>query len=183
MSVKTGKRGRPSQLSAERIVECAKAMQVKTGKIPSIRALSAELEVDPMAIYHYFRNKSALLEAVCLSLIEAIHNPQGEDWRAEIVALSQSYLTLLSTHPGLLETLLSMTGTGPAQVFIERYERALRPLVLPQETLNHSRDLLVDYLHGYALAMQGSQGALTTDLLDGPLGFWMRALEREAAEA
>ncbi|MBY6096432.1 TetR/AcrR family transcriptional regulator [Ferrimonas balearica] len=180
MTVKTGKRGRPSHLNAERIVECARAMLAEQGKIPSIRALSAALSVDPMAIYHYFPNKAALLEAVCLALIEAIHHPAGQDWRTEIRTLCLSYLTLLQAHPGLLDTLLSMDGSGPAQVFIARYERALQPLALPQPVLNDSRDLLVDYLHGYALAMQTSQGKLDLSHLDGPLAFWIRALQREA---
>ncbi|MBY6187722.1 TetR/AcrR family transcriptional regulator [Marinobacter hydrocarbonoclasticus] len=182
MSVKTGKRGRPGQLSAERIVSCARTMMVESGKVPSIRGLSTELSVDPMAIYHYFKNKSALLEAVCISLVEAIHEPQGQDWQADIRALCRSYLTLLSGHPGLLNTLLSMSAPGPAQVFIERYERALQPLGLPEAVLVNSRDLLADYLHGYALAMEASDGALCLDALDGPLSFWLQAVSRAGAD-
>ncbi|GAL26068.1 transcriptional regulator TetR family [Vibrio variabilis] len=75
MTVKPKKRGRPEKgkdgLSQERIVETAKAMMKADGKIPSIRALAKELNIDAMAIYHYFNNKDSVLEAVAISLVEA----------------------------------------------------------------------------------------------------------------
>ena len=55
MTVKK-KRGRPAgekaQLGEERILSVAKSMMKKQGKIPSIRALASELDVDAMAIYY-----------------------------------------------------------------------------------------------------------------------------------
>ncbi|MGU3846002.1 TetR/AcrR family transcriptional regulator, partial [Vibrio diabolicus] len=74
MSVNEKKRGRPaaklSQLSAESILDSSKSLMKKDGKVPSIRSLATQLNVDPMAIYHYFKNKSALLEALTTSLVE-----------------------------------------------------------------------------------------------------------------
>ncbi|MBY5992203.1 TetR/AcrR family transcriptional regulator [Ferrimonas balearica] len=180
MTVKAKKRGRPSQLSSEGILDCAKTLLRQEGKVPSVRAISGALGVDPMAIYHYFGNKAALLDALCRSLVADIHQPDGGDWRIEIEALCRSYLGLLEAHPGLLGTLLGLTSTGPAQVFIERFEQALAPLALPPITLAHCRDLLVDYLHGYALAQEAAAGALTQEALSGPLEFWMTAVAQAA---
>lgn len=77
MTVKLKKRGRPEKgkdgLSQERIVDTAKAMMKADGKIPSIRALAKELNIDAMAIYHYFNNKDSVLEAVAISLVEGIY--------------------------------------------------------------------------------------------------------------
>ena len=58
MSVKQTKRGRPlqKQLSQEIIIDQAKQLMLEKGKPPSIRALAAALNVDAMAIYHYFKN-------------------------------------------------------------------------------------------------------------------------------
>lgn len=86
MSVNEKKRGRPtakqSQLSAESILESAKLLMKKDGKIPSVRLLATQLDVDPMAIYYYFKNKNALLEALTTSLVEDIYQPQAnEDWQ------------------------------------------------------------------------------------------------------
>ena len=156
---------------------------LKEGKVPSIRRVSGELGVDAMAIYYYFSSKATLLEAVTVSLVEDIYEPSGGDeWQKELTLLCQSYLKLLKDHAGLLETLLSMSATGPAQVFTERFYTALTPLALDDKTLKEALDLLVDYLHGYALAMHCNSGdtSLTSEHLEGPLQFCIRALAREA---
>ncbi len=82
--------------------------------------LASSLNVDAMAIYHYFSNKNSLLEAITTSLIEDIYEPKVSDsWKLELNELCSSYLTLLNNYPGLLETLLTMSSTSPAAVFIE----------------------------------------------------------------
>ncbi len=174
MSVKVKKRGRPSgkvtQLTAHRIVLTAKELLENDGKVPSIRKLASRLEVDPMAIYHYFINKAALLEAITASLMEEIVFPHGEEeWTVEVKALCRSYLNLLARHPGLLETMLSMPCGGPAKLFSERLGAALVPLKLNEEAFIQILDLLADYLHGVALAMQCNPGASLVERIDGPI--------------
>ena len=183
MAVKGKKRGRPAAasvtLSKERIIECANALMANEGKIPSIRKLAASLEVDPMAIYYYFANKQALLEAVTVSLVEKIYSPDPNgEWQQELTKLCQSYLNLLAQYPGLLETLLGMNSHGPATVFTERFDLAVAGLSLSEELRNNALSMLADYLHGYALAMNCQAGdELNVDLLSGPLGFYMQALK------
>lgn len=186
MSVNDKKRGRPQHsqrhLSAETIVSSARTLMQQEGKVPSIRHVANALCVDPMAIYHYFSNKAALLEAVTVSLIETIYQPTGQsDWQSELTQLCHSYLQLLKNHTGLLETMLSMSEEGPAQVFGQRFYLALSPLALDGEVLKNALDLMADYLHGFALAMHchGRQQELTVDLMAGPLGLYLRALEHE----
>jgi len=187
MSVKDRKRGRPTAssglLSREIIVDKAKELMRIEGKVPSIRKLATALQVDAMAIYHYFDNKNALLEAITLSLIEAIYQPEiSHQWQAELRQLSLSYLGLLQQYPGLLETMLAMTTDGPAAVFIERFQTAVTPLNLTDATLKNCLDFLVDYLHGLALAVNCAQGAHEIEpLLEGPLNFYMTSLEHMAS--
>ena len=190
MAVKQRKRGRPAgagrQLSADAIVAAARGLLVADAKVPSIRKVAGQLDVDAMAIYHYFPNKAKLLEAVTIDLIEDIYQPTGEgDWQREVTLLAQSYLQLLKDHGGLLETLLSMSEVGPAQVFTERFRLAITPLALGEQALNNALDLLVDYLHGFALALhcQGDDQALNLSYLEGPLGFYLKALAAEASGA
>lgn len=184
MTVKGKKRGRPTTsavtLSKERIIECANTLMEKDGKIPSIRKLAASLDVDPMAIYYYFANKQALLEAVTVSLVEIIYSPQPSgDWQQELEKLCESYLNLLAQYPGLLETLLGMTSYGPATVFTERFDLATASLSLDAELRQNALSMLADYLHGYALAMSCQSGhELKVDMLSGPLAFYMRALQQ-----
>ena len=182
MTVKQKKRGRPThtrdRLSAETIVLCARILLLEDGKVPSIRKVAGELDVDPMAIYHYFSNKAALLEAVTVSLVEDIYKPTGSgDWQAELQQLCESYISLLKDHGGLLETLLSVSAEGPAQVFTERFYTALSPLKLNDRELNSALHLLVDYLHGFALAMHSNkQQTLNVDCMQGPVQFYIQAL-------
>ncbi|MGD6735632.1 TetR/AcrR family transcriptional regulator [Photobacterium leiognathi subsp. mandapamensis] len=184
MSVKEKKRGRPkgsgSQLSEIVIMDMAKALMKQEGKVPSIRKLAVSLSVDAMAIYYYFENKSKLLEAITTSLIEDIYEPKVSDaWKVELNALCTSYVTLLNDYSGLLETLLSMDSISPAEVFIERFKVVIAPLQLNETAAKDALDLLVDYLHGYALALNCNSGHLPLDIsmLKGPLNMYCLALE------
>ncbi|MGF1680127.1 TetR/AcrR family transcriptional regulator [Photobacterium minamisatsumaniensis] len=184
MTVKKKKRGRPkgqsSQLSGDVIILGAKNLMKVEGKVPSIRKLAASLDVDAMAIYHYFTNKNALLEAVTVSLIGEIYRPDPEaEWQQELTTLCESYLSLLAQYPGLLETLLGMTSHGPATVFIERFDLAIASLSLTDDLRCNALSMLVDYLHGYALALNCQAGnELQVGMLSGPLDFYMQALQQ-----
>ncbi len=184
MSVKEKKRGRPkgsgSQLSTQSIMDMAKTLMKEEEKVPSIRKLASCLNVDAMAIYHYFSNKNALLEAITTSLIEDIYEPKVSDsWKPELVKLCKSYVSLLNRYPGLLETLLSMNSESPAAVFIERFHLVIEPLHLEMESAKNALDLLVDYLHGYALALNCSdeQAGLNIDMCEGAISLYCIALE------
>lgn len=136
--------------------------------------------MDPMAIYHYFPNKAALLEAVAVDLMDSIYQPEGQQqWQGELSYLCDSYLKLLQEHAGLLETMLSMSDGGPAQIFTARFKEIVSPLKLADSDTNDAMDLLVDYLHGFALAMRCNQDnpTLTVDMAGGPIRFYLDALE------
>ena len=183
MSESEVKRGRPSKeknsLSAELIVSKAKSMMAGTGQIPSMRAISKELNVDPMALYYYFNNKSILLEGVAKSLMSEIYVPSGKsDWKQELKELSKSYLTILKAYDGLLKTLLSMSSNSPADVFICRFNLIVNPLKLRSNQEKAFLDLLVDYLHGFSMALAcDSTGELTPDSADKSLDFLFKGVQ------
>lgn len=183
------KRGRPaensSNLNQEAIIEQAKTLMLNDNKMPSIRKLASALNVDAMAIYHYFKNKDNLQEAITTSLIEDIYEPKvSDDWQQELALLCHSYLTLLSRYSGLLETLLTMQSQGPANVFIERFEDVVAPLNLNADNAESALHLLVDYLHGFALAMRcntvpdSAANSLNLDAMKNPLRLYCKAIER-----
>lgn len=189
MAVKKKTRGRPkgskNQLAASTIIDCAKHLIQTEGKVPSIRKIAGALDVDGMSIYHYFPNKSALLEAVTISLIQKIYEPSGtHPWQMELTLLSKSYLNLLKDHAGLLETILTMASEGPAEVFSQRFHIAVAPLNLDESKLKDALDLLADYLHGFALAMNCNpkDEDLCVDLIDGPLGLYIKTLALESLD-
>ncbi|MDK9607547.1 TetR/AcrR family transcriptional regulator [Lelliottia wanjuensis] len=184
MDVNEKKRGRPvgklTQLSADRIIETAKCLMKENGKVPSIRSLATQLNVDPMAIYHYFNNKNSLLEALTTSLVGEIYLPQvHSDWQNELKYLCVSYVEILREYNGLLQTMLSMTSHGPAQIFTERYKIIVSPLALPQKTKKDGLDLLADYLHGFAFSISccHDEEMIKTEMMNGPLALICNALE------
>ena len=177
------KRGRPQKeaggLTADRIVANAKRMMQSSKKVPSIRGLANELNVDAMALYYYFKNKNALLEAVTTSLVAEVYQPEGNvHWRAELTALCKSYLMILSRYDGLLQTLLTMQSTSPADVFIGRFQQIIAPLSLPEAREKAFLDLLVDYLHGFAIAWSCDQsGRLSIEHINAPLELLLQSIE------
>ena len=86
-------------------------------------------------------------------------------------------------HAGLLETMLAMSTEGPADVFTQRFEVALAPLNLTEAQRKDALNFLADYLHGFALAMSCNpkEGELKVGEIDGPLAFYIRALDLEAS--
>ncbi len=169
------KRGRPQKeskaLSKDVIIQAAKSLIVSEGKTPSIRSISAELNVDAMAIYYYFKNKNVLLEELTTSLISEIYQPQKDlKWNVELRKLSKSYITLLSKYDGLLETLLTMKSTSPANVFISRFKIIMKKLNMSTSIENASLNLLADYLHGFSISIScDNTGKLTVDDIDESL--------------
>lgn len=169
------KRGRPQKesmaLSKDVIIETAKMLMISDGKVPSIRALSAKLNVDAMAIYYYFKNKSVLLEELTTSLICEIYQPQeNEEWQVELRKLSKSYITLLNKYDGLLQTLLSMQSMSPANIFIKRFKIIMKTLNISVSLENAALNLLADYLHGFSISMScDNSGLLTVDDIDDSL--------------
>lgn len=187
MSVNQKKRGRPkgsgNQLSAITILDMAKSLMKAEGKIPSIRKLATNLNVDAMAIYYYFENKNRLLEAITTSLVEDIYQPiASEDWRLELRKLCISYLNLHCEYPGLLDTMLKMDVHSPAAVFNEKFKQVVSTLNLNEEDTFNGVSLLADYLHGYALALScnSDRETLNLDMIEGPLDMYCLALKSKA---
>lgn len=128
-------------------------MTAEARKVPSIRQLATALDVDPMAIYHYFLNKREMLAAVAASILETIYQPKhGTSWKRELSKLAVSYVEVLREYPGLLETMLSTPTVAPVQVFSDRFDTAISSLNIDDRTRTDTLNLMVDYLHGFAFA-------------------------------
>lgn len=85
---------------------------------------------------------------------------------------------VLNEYRGLLETLLTMKSLGPVEVFSERFEAVVHPLNLTSEQTENALHLLVDYLHGYALALNCNRDRteITVEMVEKPLGLYCLGL-------
>lgn len=155
------RKGRPTAeaplLDIDRIVDAAtQALQSGRGDF-SMRGLAATLGVDPMALYHHVPSKQALLDAVVAQALQRLdglpkrwaHLP---DRFERLYLLSEAYLRCVAPLPQLTRQL----ARGPAGLahvrFAALFNAAMGVPVEEGSVLAQVRDLLVDYLHGAALA-------------------------------
>ncbi len=155
------RRGRPTAnsqvLDLDRIVQVAFAEMESGAGDFSMRGIAAALGVDPMALYHHVPGKRALIEAVVERAFMGLDRLpsrlaalRGGD--EKLFALALAYLRCVAPIPKLTQHL----ARGP-QSLVHRRFNALFALARGtpfQEGSRDSiaRDLLVDYLHGVALA-------------------------------
>ena len=128
----------------------------------NMRRLASTLGVDPMAIYHYVPNKRALLAGITELAFDALQVPQAEDagWQDLVRAFARSYRALIQAHPQLVLHLVVdlEAGAGAILQANEMLYAALVETGLPPGLIAQAADLVVDYLHGIALA-EGLQRA------------------------
>jgi len=182
---KNEKRGRPKKdsesLSRAKIIEMSKVILSNEKKGLSIRNLALHLKVDPMAIYHYFKNKDALLEAVCMSYLSRIYRPKiSNNWELEIKKLVISYIEILRDTPLLIDTLVSMgsKSQGPATLFEEQFIIATSNC-LTKTQLQSAIHFLADFMHGFSLGFKYLLPKEREDYqkgLKGSLNLYMLAL-------
>ncbi len=168
--MKAQTRGRPRanqpKLSRDHILDAALALLAEAGlRAFTMRALARRLGVDPMAMYHYFSDKDALLGAAAERSFAAIRPrmPATGDWRARLRALARAYLRTLHRSR---ELLLFVTEAGRVSApFDEHFFEAIAPLGLSARDQRTCRDALVDLLHGASLSGPGHDPAPQLDVL------------------
>jgi TetR/AcrR family transcriptional regulator, tetracycline repressor protein len=83
----------------------------------TMRRLADGLGVMPNALYTYFPDKAAILDAVLDDLLGDVERPERRsNWRNALVSLMSSYRRLILTQPGLLALTVSRPMYGPNAV-------------------------------------------------------------------
>jgi AcrR family transcriptional regulator len=121
-------RGIPLNLSRERIVAAALAL-VREGGVSglSMRRLAAELDATAAITYHYFPNKSAVVEAIAEVVVDEItaaDDPQAH-WRDRLLTLMLTQNRELLRHPGIARFLVENHDRPVAARWTEAYLRVL----------------------------------------------------------
>lgn len=122
----------------------------------SMRRLAAELGVDPMAIYRYLPGKEAVLTALVEDVFSRLRVPtaSGEGWQDRVRAFARAYRDVVRSHPNLVRHVVTNAGiaaTAALEASEELYA-ALSAAGLPPVAVVRAADLVVDYVHGFALA-------------------------------
>jgi AcrR family transcriptional regulator len=109
---------RKSQLSRERILAAARAVVEGEGlEALSMRRLAQELDVWPMSVYRYFRDKDELVDAVAASSAEAFELPSRRgSWRTQMRHLLGDARARLAADPAGLASRLPRTFFEPGSL-------------------------------------------------------------------
>lgn len=157
-------------MTPSRILDAALALLEERGLAAlTMRALARRLGADPMAVYHYYRDKNALLEAAAERAFAALRPrlPVRGSWRAKLHALARAYLRFLHRSGELLRFVVASprASTRASPRFDELFFAIVAPLKLPKRHAMASRDALVDQLHGCSLASESYDPTAALDVL------------------
>ena len=118
-------------LTRPRVVAAALAIVDRDGLDGlTMRALGRELGVDPMAAYHWFPNKQAILQGVGEAILAEIAVPAADPavrWQEVALRLAREYRVTLLRHPRALPVASTQPVMTPRG--FELIERTLAALV------------------------------------------------------
>jgi TetR/AcrR family tetracycline transcriptional repressor len=108
--------GQRAGLSREAVLGAARRIADDEGVDRlTMRRLATALGVVPNAVYTYYPDKEALLDALLDDLLAGVEigDPDDGDWRDSLVRLMDGSRRLLLAHPRLVPVFLARPGLGP----------------------------------------------------------------------
>jgi AcrR family transcriptional regulator len=150
----SARRGRP--LTSEEFYAAALGLADAVGVDGlSMRKLAADLDVNPMSLYHHVESKTALLRGVCALVSSRLRLPpdDGTPWQDQLRALGRVYRSIAQSHPSLW----SYANGNPALIGEEGelwtvFNRILLAAGVPAEELLITRKVLYTFVSGFLTA-------------------------------
>ena len=119
-----------------------------------MRKLGAELDVDPMAVYHHVTDKRELLALVTARTIGTMTPPDPEaSWDTRVRQWAMNYWELVTEHRDL--TLAGLADPGIAAGGLPSTQSLVAAIAdsdLPAELVEPTAFIVVDAVHGAALS-------------------------------
>jgi AcrR family transcriptional regulator len=113
----------------------------------SMRRLGNALGRDPMSLYRYAANKTALLDGVAeLVLDQLVVDTNDDDWGAQLRVVARTFRQLAVTHPHVVPLLVTRPLATPLAL---RPLGTLRPLEASLKLLTRAGFTEIDALHIY----------------------------------
>jgi AcrR family transcriptional regulator len=150
--------GPRKRLEPGRILVAAAKLLETGGTDFSMRELARALGVDPMAVYHYFPNKTALLQALAdhhFSRLGDLQIPKrAKTPRTRLRFVAEAYVELAAAAPMLTVVMARDPGVraGVAHHFARLFGNAVEGLALGAAHAAIAGAVLADYLNGFAMA-------------------------------
>jgi AcrR family transcriptional regulator len=151
-----------TRLSRERIVDAALDVVAREGlDALSMRRLAQELDVWPMSVYRYFRDKEELLDAVVDGATdEVVPAAPGGTWREQIGELLRQARAALGAEAGGLGPRFTRAMLTPGALrMAEAGVRILRDAGLEPDEAARAWRALCGYVFGFAAFDDGAPAA------------------------
>jgi AcrR family transcriptional regulator len=104
-------------LTREAILDAAEQVVRTSGGEVTIRAVAAELQASPMALYRYFGTKDELLEALLDRVLSRVRvGPETADWAEDLRTFARAHRQVLAAHPWAVTALFAHAVPGPNAV-------------------------------------------------------------------
>jgi AcrR family transcriptional regulator len=167
------RRGRP--LSAEEIhLAALRIIDAEGVERLSMRKLAAELDVNPMSLYHHVPSKTALLQHVCSMNAKSLLPPpnEGAPWQRQLREIADTYRRIAREHPSLWSyAQLHPELTHREEGLWEAFNDCLRAAGVPKERFAQIRIALFGMVAGYLSAEAAGLLAANDDQVDTEAAF------------
>ena len=156
------RRGRPPAdgrtVSPDRIL--SKALEILhveglTGL--TMRALATRAGINPMTIYHHFKDRDGLIKALAEHAYADVATPETGDDLARAHALLTAYYSKVVLYPALTLAIFAQPAIFPEHA--RRITDELTRLLNEHDNALLWTHILVDYTHGAALAVASRDGS------------------------
>ncbi|MEW2508327.1 TetR/AcrR family transcriptional regulator [Amycolatopsis sp. NPDC047767] len=146
-------RGPRRALTENEILDAALSLLDHGPNAASVRAIAARVGVVPNAIYTYFPDKAAVVDALVERLLGEVDHDvfadRAQPWRDRVEALALELRAKLSAHPGAVSLMVGSRMDGPiAQALTERLLQLLADAGLGPTDAARASYLLFVYIFG-----------------------------------
>ncbi|MCV2393663.1 TetR/AcrR family transcriptional regulator [Actinotalea sp. M2MS4P-6] len=145
-----------ARLSREAIVDTGIAVADREGlDAVSMRRLGAELDANPMSLYHHVGDKDGLLGAMVETVVARIAPDwpgpgDPERWTQELRSLILAARGVMVAHPWAVDVIQQHPATGSVLVHIERLLAILRGAGCDVDLAHHALHLLGSRMLGFS---------------------------------
>jgi TetR/AcrR family transcriptional regulator, tetracycline repressor protein len=158
------KQAAKERLSRERVLDAARELVQRDGlDALSMRRLAQRLDVWPMSIYTYFRDKDELLDALAESAAEQLAVPAPgarAPWRTQMGELLDEARRVLGDDPGGLATRLPRAMLAPGLLRLSEAGLAILTRAgFGERAAASAWRALLGYTFGFALTSVGTRDA------------------------
>lgn len=157
-------RGRPPSdgkaVSPERILsEALRILDADGLDRLTMRALAMRVGINPMTIYHHFKDRDGLIRSLAEWVYADVAAPETGDVDARLRGLLMAYYVKVVLHPALTLAIFARPSVFPdhATRITDRLISLLSEFGLSSQRSLRWTHILVDYIHGAALAVAAQE--------------------------